>query len=243
MNNPHLNDGAAGEPRMEPISALVDGQLRVDVFANAVSACVEGSDARAAWHTYHLIGDVLRFGESAGSASDDGFAARVAKRLAEEAPAVRHAAVEAAVTPATENVANYHHPASESGQNVREEAANSPVFRWKLVAGLATMVAVGAVGWSTLGSGLSPAGMPVGAKPGQSLAALDSRADSQALKRSASSEPAGSAALSVQAGSRQMIRDPRLDELLAAHEQAGGVSALSMPAGFLRNATFEGRGR
>ncbi len=39
-----------------------------------------------------------------------------------------------------------------------------------------------------------------------------------------------------------MIRDPRLDELLAAHRQLGNsTSALQMPAGFLRNATFAGR--
>lgn len=36
-----------------------------------------------------------------------------------------------------------------------------------------------------------------------------------------------------------MIRDPRLDELLAAHRQYGNTTALQMPAGFLRNATFE----
>jgi sigma-E factor negative regulatory protein RseA len=36
-----------------------------------------------------------------------------------------------------------------------------------------------------------------------------------------------------------MIRDPRLDALLAAHRQFGGTSALQMPSGFLRNATFE----
>ena len=35
-----------------------------------------------------------------------------------------------------------------------------------------------------------------------------------------------------------MIRDPRLDELLAA-QQFGKTTALQMPAGFLRNATFE----
>jgi sigma-E factor negative regulatory protein RseA len=40
-----------------------------------------------------------------------------------------------------------------------------------------------------------------------------------------------------------MIRDPRLDELLAAHKQAGGATALQMPSGFLRNATFDGADR
>ena len=33
-----------------------------------------------------------------------------------------------------------------------------------------------------------------------------------------------------------MLRDQRLDEFLAAHQEAGGSS---MPAGFMRNATFE----
>jgi sigma-E factor negative regulatory protein RseA len=40
-----------------------------------------------------------------------------------------------------------------------------------------------------------------------------------------------------------MIRDPRLDELLAAHKQFSGASALQQPAGFLRNATFTPTGR
>ena len=40
-----------------------------------------------------------------------------------------------------------------------------------------------------------------------------------------------------------MIRDPRLDQLLAAHRQLGGGTALQAPSGFLRNATFEGPAR
>jgi sigma-E factor negative regulatory protein RseA len=40
-----------------------------------------------------------------------------------------------------------------------------------------------------------------------------------------------------------MMRDPRLDALLAAHKQFGATSALQTPAGFLRNATFEGAAR
>jgi sigma-E factor negative regulatory protein RseA len=40
-----------------------------------------------------------------------------------------------------------------------------------------------------------------------------------------------------------MMRDARLDELMAAHRQVGGNSALQVPAGFLRNATYEGAAR
>ncbi|MDU7587859.1 MAG: anti-anti-sigma factor, partial [Acidovorax sp.] len=44
-------------------------------------------------------------------------------------------------------------------------------------------------------------------------------------------------------GQQVMLRDPRLDELLAAHKQFGSTTALQMPAGFLRNATFEAPAR
>ena len=43
----------------------------------------------------------------------------------------------------------------------------------------------------------------------------------------------------AEGGAQVMLRDPRLDELLAAHKQFGSTTALQMPAGFLRNATFE----
>ena len=36
-----------------------------------------------------------------------------------------------------------------------------------------------------------------------------------------------------------MIRDARLDELLSAHRQLGGATALQAPSGFLHNASFE----
>lgn len=44
---------------------------------------------------------------------------------------------------------------------------------------------------------------------------------------------------SVPAQQQVMLRDPQLDALMAAHQQLGGHSALQMPSGFLRNATFE----
>ena len=35
-----------------------------------------------------------------------------------------------------------------------------------------------------------------------------------------------------------MLRDPRLDALLASHPQYSGPATLQMPASFLRNANF-----
>ena len=37
----------------------------------------------------------------------------------------------------------------------------------------------------------------------------------------------------------KLIRDARLDQYLAAHKQFGGSSALGVPSGFLRSATYD----
>jgi sigma-E factor negative regulatory protein RseA len=91
------------------------------------------------------------------------------------------------------------------------EAAND--WRWKVAAGVASVAAVVAVGWNVWSAGGS-------AQP--QLAA------------------APQAAAVVEASATPMMRDPRLDRLLAAHREFGGATALGNTSGFLRNATFEG---
>ena len=112
--------------------------------------------------------------------------------------------------------------AGSSVAMAQPEAANDSVWRWKLVAGFAAVAAVGSIVWSLAGSGLTGIGAgPVVARSTQPNAAVVSADISTG-----------------QPTEQVMIRDPRLDELLAAHKQFGGASALQ-PAGFLRNATFQ----
>jgi sigma-E factor negative regulatory protein RseA len=99
------------------------------------------------------------------------------------------------------------------------EAANDGTFRWKVVASLASVAAVSAIAWTV-----------IGAAPGKSPQA----------QLAAAPSPAGTVLATTQRG--VMIRDPRLDEFMAAHRQLGGA-ALVAPAGYLRNATFDGPGR
>lgn len=184
----------------ELISALADGQLAGDAFARGVELAAADPVARQAWHTYHLIGDVLRSGEHAAGALPAEFLGRLQVRLQQEqlpAPGAGSAA------------------AAGLSREPAQAAANDASFRWKLVAGFASLAAVAAIGWTTVGG---PA-----AKPEQAQLA---------------NAPAGTVLAETQRG--VMIRDARLDEFLAAHRQLGGASALQMPAGFLRNATFEG---
>ena len=190
----------------EMISALADGQLRGEAFAKAVEAAAADPDARQAWQAYHLIGDVLRTGQAGTLSSPQEFLDKLSQRLALEAP-IRP--VPAAPAPA---VAVPVRPAANDGS-----------FRWKMVAGFASVAAVAAVGWTVV------TGTGTGAQQPQ-LAGV--------------AAPQGAAGATVAAGTQGvMIRDARLDEILEAHRQFGGASALQMPAGFLRNATFEGASR
>ena len=114
-----------------------------------------------------------------------------------------------------------------------DEASNASVFRWKMVAGFASLAAVAAVGWTSL-AGIQ-GGTQGPASASQQLAA--------APAATATTLNPAVVAVADADGQQVMIRDPRLDELLAAHKQFGSTSALQMPAGFLRNATFESPGR
>lgn len=107
-------------------------------------------------------------------------------------------------------------PALQDGagviKNFDKASANDTSLRWKWVAGVACLAAATVLAWNlTVGVG-APAAPP-------QLAHVAAPVPDQ--------PPAA------------MIRDPRLDEWLQAHQQLGGTSALQMPSGFLRNATFE----
>ena len=212
----------------ELVSALADGQLRGAEFARAVALANQDGDAAAAWHAYHLAGEILRTGEAGANAFDQGFLARFETRLAQEAnlkPALADS------PDATKIVANYAYATRANGQfdqsNPANDSANQSSYRWKLMAAVASLAAVGAIGWNSLGNLPGVADTLSGLKPSAQLA-----------------QAAPGAVAPGQAQQPQiMIRDPHLDALLAAHKQFGGTSALQMPAGFIRNATFEGAGR
>ncbi len=196
----------------EMISALADGQLRGDALDRVIQTVATDPQARTAWHTYHLIGDVLRSGNLATGTPPAAFLAGFQVRLERERAGHRLEDDRSAV-PAALPV---HAPQLD---RVPAEAANDGSFRWKMVAGFASVAAVAAIGWTTVGDALR----------------------AQQPQLASAPQPA---AVAVAERPPVMLRDPRLDELLAAHRQlGGGASALQSPAGFLRNATFEGPAR
>lgn len=180
----------------ELISALMDGQLSADELAQGLQACEGDGPLSGSWNTYHLIGEVLRSPLPVSHGADSEFVSRLSARLANEPAPLPEAGVSVRVT-ATRGA----------------PAANDGVFRWKMVAGFASLAAVAAVAWTSFGL-VPPAGPQI-------------------------AESTGSDKILVASPQGTMVRDARLEELLAAHKQFGGTSALQVPSGFLRNATFE----
>jgi sigma-E factor negative regulatory protein RseA len=75
-------DGQAGEPRLW-LSALADGDPQA--AQQACAAWRDDAEARRAWHSYHLIGDVLRSDELARAPTHDAaFLDGLRARLAQE---------------------------------------------------------------------------------------------------------------------------------------------------------------
>ncbi len=190
----------------EQLSALFDGECSVRQTQALTVAYAESAELRQTWASYHCIGHALRAEREAPA--NPAFVAGVMARIAREE--VRPAPAQP-LGQATAGGAGVIAPATA------DEAANDAVFRWKMVAGLASLVAVAAVAWQMVAAPSSAAGPQLAQAPAAVQAPLQAVVTPQGV----------------------MLRDPQLEELLAAHRQFGGMSALQMPAGFLRNATYE----
>lgn len=86
MNHPAPDSHRSADDRAALISALVDGEAQA--VQTGCELWRDDEQARGTWHTYHLIGDVLRSDDLAATpARDAAFLAALRTRLAQE-PAV-----------------------------------------------------------------------------------------------------------------------------------------------------------
>jgi sigma-E factor negative regulatory protein RseA len=202
---------------LENLSALTDGELDSAATAKACAAWRDDPAQRSAWHAYQLIGDVLRSEDLAASARRDAaFVAALRARLANE-PVVLAPETEAA-------------PAA---------AVARRGSRWSWMAPTAV-----AAGFVMVTGALLVTRAPVPSGTPSQLAATPFGVSQQpvAVPTLAASETLQVERRAVGANGK-LIRDPRLDRYLAAHQQFAGTSALGVPSGFLRNAAAEAPNR
>ena len=183
----------------ELLSALADGESAMGNADAGLHDVVLSSTLHGDWNSYQVIGHVLRGGAGASGSlgADPAFLQRLNMRLADEKIALL-----LPTTPSDMRVALPNQP-----------AANEGVFRWKLVAGFASLSAALVIAWNFVGT------------PDVSMALQLSQ--SPVAEQVVVASPQG-----------PMVRDARLEELMTAHKQLGG-SSLQAPSGFLRNAGFD----
>jgi len=78
------DERVAADPLREALSALVDGEADAAAAGDGVSQWRDDEDAKATWHAYQLIGDVLRSEDLAGGHRDRVFLQRMHARLIKE---------------------------------------------------------------------------------------------------------------------------------------------------------------
>lgn len=206
-------------------SALVDGSASERDW----NALWESSRASALedWNAYQVVGDALRGGVPLAAVTPAAtFLVNFQARIQQELSAATR-------RPVTQSVAESVH--SVDGRH--KTPANDALFRWKMLATAASISAVMAVSWAVLGTvtgdpasqrGTEMAMTAPPAPPAEGVVAESANPDSAVI---------------VNTGQGPLIRDARLEALLAEHRQYGGLSALQKPAGFLRNATYDAPAR
>lgn len=226
MNAAHMNPNPSNA--QEALSALVDGELEAAGLAKLLTSVHAEPQALGDWHAYQVIGDVLRGSTGVVCAQRPAdFLAGVRERLQAEDGHRPSLAPQGRVLGSLD-------------ESVSEQAANDAVFRWKMAAGFASLAAVVAVSWNLMG-GAVPGGV---ATPGPQLASSTpaapvTAAPAQPQAVAAVVSPSRPTEVVVNTGQGPLIRDARLEELLAEHRQHGGMSALQMPTGFIRGATYD----
>jgi len=199
----------------ESLSALADGELQGVAFAEAM-LYAGTEEGQGQWRLYHMIGEVMRSSEPVPLGTP-----MLLSRLRQQLDKEPHSPV------LSKDAARTLLPvASLTEQDIEyPPVANTSVWRWKATAGCASLAAVAALGWN-VHIGMMTAQVAQAPTPVVPTALAANNTDER--------HTYGSDETQV------MLRNPRLDELLAAHQQFGSnTTVLQMPAGFLRNATFE----
>ena len=202
-------------PATDELSSLMDGELDASAVSRACSQWRDDPEAQARWHSYHVIGDVLRSDELASDGGHDAaFLAAFRQRLAQE-PVV--------LAPATLGAAQ-----------VTAARRRSWVAPAAVAAGFVAVAGVLVV--TQLSGGLSL----LSSQPDASLAKVQNPSSAMVMAVDGAASAGAADDLPAVVPNGRLIRDVRLDEYLAAHKKFGGSSVPGGPSGFLRNAAADG---
>jgi sigma-E factor negative regulatory protein RseA len=191
------------------LSALADGER--EALPHAAAQWREEAGARECWHLYHLIGDVLRSDDLASApARDAAFLANLRQRLAREPVPLAPAAAP---------------PRHSSATLMRRLGWRAPAA----VAAGFVAVAAALITMRPEGFGRAEGGLQLSASPSP-VAGGGLRVNAQPPGTRSAAPPG------ILVSDGTMLRDPRLDAYLRAHQAARGSAPAALPGGGLRSA-------
>lgn len=224
----------------EVLSALADGEAQSPEVARACAAWRDQPDARASWHAYQLIGDVMRSEDLAKAGSGEAFLKNFRERLAAEPVVLAPAAAQAQRPAVADKVVSL-----DAARPLKRRAWAGPMG---VAAGFVLLV----------GAMLSSQILPGGPQGGDASLAQSSAVGGGSLSLASAGQwsasgfmpdPARTAALTVggggsfqQPGELVLIRNPQLDQALALQRanQMGEASFQGQGA-LTRQVVFDGR--
>jgi sigma-E factor negative regulatory protein RseA len=247
------------EASREALSALADGEAQASEVARACAAWKDDPDARASWHSYQFIGDVMRSDDLAQASPSNAFLQNFRERLAQEPVVLVPAAAAAQRSAAAVAVA--------ARQNVQAQAAGLPQpvalkrRTWLGPMGVAAgfVMVVGALvssigvqqGPAGLGGDLSLAQVPGSgaAIPDLSLAVAPVRQGVNAFVPMNEAMRSPAVATSGPSFNRPenvyviVVRDPRIEHVMSGASQAapGGDVSFAAQGAQARQVVFQAR--
>lgn len=228
----------------QALSDLMDGEADESSVLRACQAWRVDEDARAHWHAYHVIGDVLRTPELSprGLDEDAAFLAAIRRKLAQEpivvAPQAASLGRPTVVLPGAEaasNAAMQSHAAMARGGKGRWRAPVAVAAGFMAVAGVVVVTRLVPVPTldETLATSLRPGG-DVQTKAAPVKVVQGATPEGSASHASGVATPAGTPATLV-INDQRMLRDARLDRYLEAHRQFGEGPVSATPGGVVRS--------
>ena len=221
MNGQEPNPG--GTDIRQALSALMDGDADDGAVARACAAWRGETQARADWHAYHVIGDVLRTADQCPSSRGDAAFVEGVRRRLELEPVV--------VAPSV--LAEAH----EAPSAVSSAAAAPRRGAWRTSLAAAAGVAAVAGVVFIVRPGLPEAQAPTLARadpPPQVAVQPVAAAQAHAAVQPTTVAGSGQAAPVIVVRDPRMLRDERLDRYLDAHRQFSESAWTVAPAATVR---------
>ncbi len=224
------------------ISILQDGELRGDEFAQACTALGADAQLRQRWRDYHVVGDVLRGGAAqavqASRTEDEFFLSRLRTQLMSEGSGESMRGKLPDAQPGH---------LQEDRQRSERASANDPYGAWRITAALCMLMVVGMLGWQGV-AGLRSAAQArqlaqsrpdMGSRAGhpdtarlvaRQVAVMPAAASKSTPSQFAVQQVSVPPALIPAEAFRDepavvMLRDPRLDRLMARQQNGGFAKA------------------